>query len=392
MKTMTNNHIGSIIDDMIRLVLDLEGIPVEFIDNQDIVFVNNNLTWPTVDYSKTNCKAIILMDIYSAIENHLEIISVPLFKFCQRHNTKQIVYLTQFKNTIIPNAPDNLTVLDYDIMFNRTKAYYSQFPFKSTATHTGIPWYWAGHYQIASAPRRGEYRSRIFLHCSRLYPDRVARKHFFARELLAQHLKQYAELGYYSAVTPTETKADQGLYSFEHDPLVNGDMWFDVNSKTVVDLSANGTLTKPHAQAKGYSPPHLNYYEDTFISIYGESIEFGTSTIISEKTLDPLIHGHLILPYSNAGFVDTVRQQGFRLPDWIDYSYSNEPDDNVRYQLYTAEVDRLLSQSRAWWIEHFDSELDNRIHNQQLFWTRPYYRFSETLVQKGCSITPTQVQ
>lgn len=380
-----------LIDDMIRLIFDLENIPVEFINNHEVIFVNNILDWTIVDYSKTTYQVIVLMDLYGAVENHLDIINTPLIKLCQQNKNKQIVYLTTFKNTVIPNMPENLTVVDYDMVFNRTKAYYSQFPFKSTAAKTGIPWYWSGHYRIAPAPRAGTHRTRIFLHASRLYPDRKARKKFFARERLAKHLKQYAALGHYSAVAPTENKADQGLYSFEHDPLVNGDLWFDVNSKTVVDLSANGPLTKPHAQAKGYSPPHLNYYEDSFISIYAETIEYGTSTIISEKTLDPLIHGHVILPYSNAGFVDTVKQQGFRLPDWIDYSYDLETDDDVRYQKYIAEVDRLLNQPRSWWIENFDRELDNRIHNQQLFWHRPYSTFADVLIQKGCAVIKSHV-
>jgi len=137
-------------------------------------------------------------------------------------------------------------------------------------------------------------------------------------------------------------------------------------------------LTRSWVQAGGYNPPHNLYYDNTFISIYGESIEYGSSLAITEKTYDPLIKGHFILPFSAPGFLDRVRLMGFKLPDFIDYGYDTIQDDDQRWTAYADEVRRLLSMSLDQWRQHWTDDLDLIRHNRQVFFTKDYDRVDLT--------------
>jgi len=146
------------------------------------------------------------------------------------------------------------------------------------------------------------------------------------------------------------------------------------------DHSLNGRVYKefPRPQLDqqlvgGYHPPHADYYRRSYISIYGESIEWGTSYVISEKTLDPLIKGHFILPWANQGFVEQIRKQGWLTPDFICYDYDNEPNTNRRFTFYCEEIRRLLSHSRDQWHQWYLENLDLLYENQMLFYRKGYH-------------------
>jgi hypothetical protein len=125
----------------------------------------------------------------------------------------------------------------------------------------------------------------------------------------------------------------------------------------------------------GYSPPHNEYYRNTFVSIYSETIEFGADIIVSEKTYDPLIKGHFILPFAIRGFIKYVESEfRFRFPDFIDYSYDDISDDEQRYQAYIKEVYRLLSIDLDTWKTHWNENLDLLLYNKRVFHETPYDR------------------
>jgi hypothetical protein len=107
--------------------------------------------------------------------------------------------------------------------------------------------------------------------------------------------------------------------------------------------------------------------------VYGETIETGTSIAITEKTYDALIKGHFILPFSCKGFLKFLTSKGFRLPGFIDYSYDQVTDDDLRFEVYCQELDRLmhlpLDDWKQLWKDHYDSVIK---YNQNLFFTKPY--------------------
>lgn len=221
----------------------------------------------------------------------------------------------------------NAHVIFNDFLWNRTKAYYTQYKFSKQTQlwyHTGNENYqipnqvFAVKTHIFTAPNNTHLGTRTY------------------RSRLVDHLAQhYSHLGF---VNPLDTETRQ--------PFVG----------------------------PGYSPPHSNYYLNSCISIYGETIESGPGICVTEKTWDPLIKGHFILPYSNSGFIAYLKSQGVCFPDWIDYSYDAIQDDAVRYIVYQAEVDRLLSWSVDIWATRWhDSQLIKE-HNQNLLYTRPFHK------------------
>ena len=121
-------------------------------------------------------------------------------------------------------------------------------------------------------------------------------------------------------------------------------------------------------------PPHNEYYKNTFVSIYGETIEQGNSIAVTEKTYDPLIKGHFILPFSTSGFIKFLKIKGFRFPNFIDYTYDNIVDNDARYLAYEKEIDRLLNMSLNEWKYHWNNNLNLIEYNQQLFRQTAYDR------------------
>ena len=131
-------------------------------------------------------------------------------------------------------------------------------------------------------------------------------------------------------------------------------------------------------------PPHNAYYEDTFLSIFGETMESGTTQVITEKTLDPLIKGHFILPFSTPHFCDMVRDRGILLPDFIDYSYDTIEDFDQRLAQWLAEVQRLLSMPIKHWRELHAKNFDLLYENQVWMWRRDYDRIDlQALIAKS---------
>lgn len=101
-------------------------------------------------------------------------------------------------------------------------------------------------------------------------------------------------------------------------------------------------------------------------------MESGSTRVITEKTYDPLIKGHFILPFSTPHFCDMIRSRGILLPDFIDYSYDQVEDFDQRLEKWLAEVKRLLSMPIAQWRELHAKNFDLLYANQVWMWRKDY--------------------
>lgn len=239
-----------------------------------------------------------------------------------------------------------------DFLFNRTKAYYSQYAF-GPATNL-----WYHHHNTAyHVPRLtdAENKHKIFVCPAKTYGgQRKYRKH------LVEHLMSKRSMGYLGNY---DDQPQLFLYSHIEFPYAD----FDCEQL----LAQTRPMSYDHW---GYSPPHSAYYTDSFISVYSETVESGCSITVTEKTWDPLIRGHFILPFATAGFVQRLQQQGIRLPEFIDYSYDLEPVDHLRWNKYKQELDRLLDMSLTDWQQHWTDNMGLLLHNQRYFQQRDYDR------------------
>lgn len=327
----------------LALFLDINGGPYRITncidDDVDFVLANGN----NQDIEQLKDIRRLRFEIYHHYENQIS-------------NLVQL--LEQRKNLIIISDAYNANIqhdrLVYaDFAFNITKAYYGQYPFR-IGTH-----YWISRGQLSYIKCdlvNASKKNKIFIGLNKTHNN--TRKY---RRRLVEVLNDYQSVGY-------ATNADDSSTFLQ--PHVEFVLETDIN---VLEQQTS----RPTYQFN-YTPPHNSYYQNTFISIYVEAIEYGNSITITEKTYDPLIKGHFILPFSCAGFIDTLRLKGVRFPDFIDYSYDSVNDDELRFNAYQQEVRRLLNFSLDQWRQLYTDNIELLYSNQLYFVNRPYDRINFT--------------
>lgn len=244
----------------------------------------------------------------------------------------------------------------FDFLFNRTKAYYLGHNWHPT---TSKNYYESSKNYVIPTHPLPDKKNKIFVapndvSVDSIDPDSGQRR--YRLKLVNLILEKYADCGYL------------GAWSINR-KLKLWAQTDNIHARCIDDLSVPKTAYRP----RGYSPPHSLYYEDTYISVYAETIEHGSTFIISEKTLDPLIKGHFILPFSNPGFINYAKTlYGFQFPTFIDYSYDEIYDNDLRFAAYANELDRLVHLSN--WPELWIANQNIIKHNQQIFYDRPYHK------------------
>jgi hypothetical protein len=333
------------------------------------------------DLNKNDCEFIT--DLDQAVDIQLLEVDRPLsFPPEVRANAKLAIKLSIFHNCeyqvegtvhdtpkdciIITNAVSKYNnhpnLIHNDFLFNRTKAYYLGFNFGPETRR----WYFYNQQAFVTPEIVGaDYKTKIYVAPNKTYLNNPWRVIKFRPQLVQLLLDLFGDLGYIG-----ENDLIKNLFLIPH-----------VQMPDCQDLSQVVLSARNQKYQFGYCPPHNEYYKNTFISIYGETIEHGPSIAVTEKTYDPLIKGHFILPFSCAGFIDHLLHLGFQLPDFINYEYDKQTDDQKRFDAYSAEVKRLLNLDLDTWREHWDNNLDIIRHNQSIFFDRDYDRvdFSKIL-------------
>lgn len=137
-------------------------------------------------------------------------------------------------------------------------------------------------------------------------------------------------------------------------------------------------------------PIHNAYYDHSILSIYTETITFSLYplvgelvrassdtdspqvTIVTEKTLEPLIKGHFILPFGYKGLISELKSYGFKFPVWINYEYDTCTNDLQRWFEYNKEVKRVLNLGYEK-LKHYKFQDKNILkHNRELFFNTGY--------------------
>jgi hypothetical protein len=279
--------------------------------------------------------------------------------------------------TSIPHQNINVKSYFYDLLFNRTKAYYSQFPFSVLQKKTDHPWYYSGQesYKVNLNLQQtlpGDCAEKIFVFCARIRQKNSTRHH------IANHLDAYKNLGYYYVddLVNNSMPSDEGLLSGMDDPLVNGNYKFDIHNSTIQKIVDDSpSFFKGNSYYRGYAPVHVNYYSQSLISFVSESLDKDIVTL-TEKTFDPMIHGHLVMPFGKNGLVQYMREQGWRVANFINYDYDQIQNSNQRLNAYLKEVDRLLEIDLEDWKDLYKQNLDVVRYNQRKFWFDTFYRMT----------------
>jgi len=210
-------------------------------------------------------------------------------------------------------------------------------------------------------------KERIFLSPCRLYVDEN-RTHY--RYKLWKFLKSYELLGFVSG--PGRENNPGVLEKF----IGYTDESYFLSSQ----VETPGLRVGTNDGSSRNHPINNYFYENTFISIYGETIELGAVATPTEKTYVPLWKGHLILPFSSHGFVSVLLNLGFKLPmAYINYDYDLEINDDARWNIYIREVERLINLPKSQWEIIWQETLQIRKHNIQIFQNTDFYRITQIL-------------
>jgi len=269
--------------------------------------------------------------------------------------------------------------LNIDFLFNRSKAYFVD---KLSVDNS---WYAScqENFELCPINPGVDHKTKLFLS-----PSKLLRPDLLFRIKLSDLIQaNYNDLGYFSAIrehdSVSETKHLTSL-DFKSTIIEELDQTFYGQSlvsqkefptaKTVKELCQLARMANRVPETTGYNPVHNAYYNETYFSVYCETIEISGTTMVTEKTLDPLIKGHFILPFGSAGTVADIERHGFRLPDFIDYSYDSIVDDLHRYYQFLKEFKRLAELSLDQWNRSWIDNQDILHYNRNIFFQRDYSR------------------
>jgi hypothetical protein len=354
-------------DDLSPMFLDINAqeYKIYYSHNNDLEKYDISIDPPPPgNHASVKFKAYLQLDIWDNFENQGWAIA---------HNNQPDMY-------VITNAWDpnhiNDKIIYNDFLFNRTEAYYQNYNFSPDTK----PWYYRTKSAYSIPDQNVNLKTKLFVGPNKTWPLEIQHKIYKTNNYHERHIKyrpkifqKLLELEYLGHIGNSHANEKYFLVpNFICPNIVTINQLLALPIDASLIQQANGT------NRFGYSPPHNAYYENTFISIYGETIEYGTTIAPTEKTYDPLIKGHFILPFSCSGFIQFLKTKGFKFPQFIDYGYDTETDDDKRFDKYVAEVDRLLAMPLIDWQQHWIDNTDVRAHNQQIFETAPYDRVDLT--------------
>jgi hypothetical protein len=254
-----------------------------------------------------------------------------------------IVHHNSYARTAYPN------LVYYDMMYARAKLYYIEYE-----NHDMIGRVWTYHttkkmYELSEIEKTTN--PKHYLAPMRTYDERTD---FIdtARVLYRRQLRDFLP-------------KDKGYISDLKNNIV-------LTPQEYVDDIRQLFESPNHNYAGGtWYPVHNDYYNDSIVSIYVESITYGNGvSTLTEKTFDPLIKGHFVLPYGYKGLVKDILSYGFILPSWLDYSY-DDYDDDCRWEKYLLSVSKYINTPIEEITEHARNDMHILKHNRAVFYNRP---------------------
>lgn len=126
------------------------------------------------------------------------------------------------------------------------------------------------------------------------------------------------------------------------------------------------------------------YYRESFFSCYVETLtqsKFKTRSI-TEKTLDPLIKGNFVFPFSYPGIIEDILEDGFKLPTEFDYSFDLELDNAVRFSKYCSSLKEAIRLSLRELHLIYKKNFYMIENNRNLFFNKPYDSLYDKIIQR----------
>ena len=316
----------------------------------DIIFLTGNR--PDLNELKNIVKPhhiLIILEIYH-IDNFM---SLDWY----RQDLKSYFSILTKKIIIVHtdlNIKDNCNLIYFDHIFDRQKLYCTEYV--NGINLRGRVWTYYCNEEIYKLHPINKICFKKFLAPMRVYfPKEVPLEEqidftkpsrMTYRILIKQHLSKKDE----SFISPSDPNASflpNGVDDLMLSSVCRGGSWFPISNV---------------------------YYNNSLINVYTETIVTNQNDvcIVTEKTFDPLIQGNFILPFGYSGLIKDILSYGFKLPNWIDYSYDNILDSEERFSAYLQSIDKLSNCSLEQLYGQTIQDMEIIEHNRSVFYTRPY--------------------
>ena len=268
-------------------------------------------------------------------------------------------YLKRYNNITILSTAYNKPykhVLYYDFLWNRTKGLYG-FDYLDVRKVKQSPWLWRYSLDIFSL-KQGPKHILYNIIC----PNRA----YYGKLETVNRLEYRKQL---------------------HD-IVKQNRWRNVlisdpdNGNVFITDNWDPKYKNTIQEGGTYAPIANAYYQQSLVSAYVESVAIGHPNIvktITEKTWEPLLKGHFILPFAAPGIIQELKRRGFKFPDFIDYDYASYTDDAKRWEGFLTQFRKIQSLSLDQLNTLYDDNVHILDHNRSLFKTLPYDDLYEKL-------------
>ena len=138
---------------------------------------------------------------------------------------------------------------------------------------------------------------------------------------------------------------DIGLVSFNKIDNIP----YDVNEKTKEFINERTPMvidTMPELKYNLAVNITVQDFERTFISVVTETLVDDGTLFFSEKIWKPIMVGHPFMVYGNQYSLKYLKSVGFKTFDkWIDESYDDEPDRDIRCKMIVNELEKFSLKS-----------------------------------------------
>ena len=230
------------------------------------------------------------------------------------HPNKVWLTVNQSKNFKL----DGVKIIPWDFMWNRTKAYYTE----SISEEVHLHHYSFGGYKLPILDFTRDRKQPMLCMTGREYGYRTR------------------------------------LYEFIKD------------HSGFISNRSRGKILEGNQIIGAFNPVPNEFYLNSYFSLYVESNCLQTDLIhITEKTFEPLLKGHLILPFTNPGAMQRLKDIGFQFTDQINYTFDTIQDPEERFSAVLEEY-TTLTMSNLDRIYKDSKEI--LIHNQNCINTIPY--------------------
>jgi hypothetical protein len=256
------------------------------------------------------------------------------------------------------NIKDNCNLIYFDHMFDRQKLYCTEYV--NGINLRGRVWTYSCNENIYKLHPINKVSFKKFLAPMRIYsPSEILSETPLEQQI---DFLKFPRMSYRLRIKKHLSKNNDSFIS-PNDP-----------NASFLPNAVNNLVLKNVCSDGFWFPISYVYYDNSLINVYTETLVSNRNNVrmITEKTFDPLIQGNFILPFGYSGLIKDILSYGFKLPNWIDYSYDSILDNEERFSAYLESLNKLSDCSLEQLYNQTITDMKIIEHNRSVFYTRPY--------------------